>query len=72
LGNVTDFDTVGVSYYPSTQDFHSLSLLQSNLNTMADTYPGKKLMVLETAYPWETSSLGIPQWPSTPLGSNSI
>jgi len=67
-GNVTDFDTVGVSYYPSTQDFHSLSLLQSNLNAMADSYPDKKLMVLETAYPWETSSVGIPQWPSTPSG----
>lgn len=71
-GNVTDFDTIGVSYYPSTQDFHTLSLLQSNLNTMADSYPGKKLMVLETAYSWETSSVGIPQWPSTPSGQQQF
>jgi arabinogalactan endo-1,4-beta-galactosidase len=71
-GNVSNFDTVGVSYYPSTQDFHSLSLLQSNLNVMADSYPGKKLMVLETAYPWETSSVGIPQWSSTPAGQQQF
>jgi arabinogalactan endo-1,4-beta-galactosidase len=71
-GNVSDFDTVGVSYYPSIQDFHSLSLLQSNLNAVADSYPGKKLTVLETAYPWETSSVGIPQWPSTPSGQQQF
>jgi arabinogalactan endo-1,4-beta-galactosidase len=71
-GNVSDFDIVGVSYYPTTRDFHSFSLLQSNLNTMADTYPSKKLMVLETAYPWQTSSVGIPQWPSTPAGQQQF
>ncbi len=71
-GNVSDFDIVGVSYYPATQSFHSFSLLQSNLNAMADSYPGKKLMVLETAYPWQTSSVGIPQWPSTPAGQQQF
>lgn len=60
--NVSDFETVGVSYYPTTRDFHSFSLLQSNLNSMADSYPGKKLMILETNYPWHASSVGIPQW----------
>jgi arabinogalactan endo-1,4-beta-galactosidase len=71
-GNVSDFDIVGVSYYPTTRDFHSFSLLQSNLNAMADSYPSKKLMVLETAYPWQTSSVGIPQWPSTPAGQQQF
>jgi arabinogalactan endo-1,4-beta-galactosidase len=71
-GNVSDFDVIGVSYYPTTQDFHSFSLLQANLNAVADSYPGKKLMVLETAYPWETSNVGIPQWPSSPAGQQQF
>ena len=71
-GNVSDFDIVGVSYYPTTRDFHSFSLLQSNLNAMADSYPSQKLMVLETAYPWQTSGVGIPQWPSTPAGQQQF
>src|SRR4051812_3671489 len=71
-GNVSDFDVIGVSYYPTMQDFHSFSLLQANLNAVADSYPGKKLMVLETAYPWETSNVGIPQWPSSPAGQQQF
>jgi len=71
-GNVSDFDIVGVSYYPTTQDFHSFSLLQSNLNAMADSYPGKKLMVLETALSLGNLQRGNSQWPSTPAGQQQF
>ncbi len=71
-GNVSDFDIAGVSYYPSTQAFHSFSLLESNLNAMAGLFPSKKLMILETNYPWQTSSVGVPQWPSTPAGQQQF
>jgi arabinogalactan endo-1,4-beta-galactosidase len=71
-GNVSDFDIVGVSYYPSTQAFHSFALLESNLEQMIGLYPGKKMMILEANYPWRTSSVGIPQWPSTPAGQQQF
>jgi arabinogalactan endo-1,4-beta-galactosidase len=72
-GNVTDFDTIGVSYYPSTRASHSFALLQSNLTTMANTYAGKKIMVLETNYPWRTNtSLTVPNWPATQAGQQQF
>ena len=71
-GNVSDFDAVGVSYYPSTRASHSFSLLQSNLTAIANTYPTKKIMVLETNYPSQTSSLAVPQWPATPAGQQQF
>jgi len=75
-GNVSDFDIVGVSYYPSTRANHSLALLESNLNAVADTYPGKKIMVLETNYSWEEtplySDVGVLQWPETPAGQQQF
>jgi arabinogalactan endo-1,4-beta-galactosidase len=75
-GNVSDFEIVGVSYYPSTRPNHSLALLESNLNAIADTYPGKQIMVLETNYSWretpEYSDVGVPQWPETPAGQQQF
>jgi arabinogalactan endo-1,4-beta-galactosidase len=71
-GNVNDFDVMGVSYYPTTRANHSLALLQSNLNAVADTYPTKKVMVLETNYPWETSNVSVPTWPATPAGQQQF
>jgi arabinogalactan endo-1,4-beta-galactosidase len=65
LGEVTDFDIMGVSFYPS--DDATISGLQSNLTALADTYPGKKIMVLETNYPYENLS-GYSGWPETPAG----
>jgi arabinogalactan endo-1,4-beta-galactosidase len=63
LGNVTDFDVEGVDFYPSSSDL--ISTMQSNLTTLAgtnetaftkvgNTLPQKRIMVLETNYPWET------------------
>ena len=76
-GGVTDFDIEGVDFYPSSSDL--ISTMQSNLTTLANTNfsanpnptasnPLKKIMVLETNYPWKTSSVGSTAWPKTPAG----
>jgi len=52
-GKVTDFDITGFSYYPlwhTTVSFDALPALVTKLKT---TY-GKKVMILETGYPWAT------------------
>jgi arabinogalactan endo-1,4-beta-galactosidase len=79
LGNVTDFDIEGVDYYPSSGDVNiSFTNLQSNLTTLANTNYSdnptnpKKIMVLETNYPYTThSGIGISMWPSTPAGQEA-
>jgi hypothetical protein len=71
-GNVSDFDVMGVSYYPTTRASHGLNYLQNNLNAVADTFPGKKVMVLEANYPWESSSLAVPDWAATPAGQQQF
>lgn len=47
---VTDFDWIGLSYYPLWSDY-SLDDVQTPLSTLINTY-NKKLMVVETAYPF--------------------
>lgn len=50
---VSDFDIIGLSYYPlwhTTVTFDALPALITKLN---NTY-NKKVMILETAYPWTT------------------
>lgn len=47
---VTDFDWIGLSYYPIWSDY-SLDNVQTPLNTLINTY-NKKLMIVETAYPF--------------------
>jgi arabinogalactan endo-1,4-beta-galactosidase len=71
-GNVSDFDVIGVSYYPSTESFHSFALLEENLNELADDYPDKKIMILETNYPWRNSGVGTSQWAKTPAGQQQF
>jgi arabinogalactan endo-1,4-beta-galactosidase len=79
LGNVTDFDVEGVDYYPSSGNASdSFAYLQSNLTTLANTnYTAdpadpKKIMLLETNYPYTThSGIGISTWPSTPAGQEA-
>jgi arabinogalactan endo-1,4-beta-galactosidase len=55
-GNVSDFDVMGVSYYPYSQPADQS--LQSNLNAIATdpALAGKKIMVLETNDPYESLS----------------
>ena len=47
---VTDFDWIGLSYYPIWSDY-SLNEVQTPLTTLINTY-NKKLMIVETAYPF--------------------
>jgi len=47
---VTDFDWIGLSYYPIWSDY-SLDDVQTPLTTLVNTY-NKRLMIVETAYPF--------------------
>lgn len=47
---VTDYDWIGISYYPKWSDY-TLENLQTPLQSLVSDY-GKKLMVVETAYPF--------------------
>jgi arabinogalactan endo-1,4-beta-galactosidase len=79
LGNVTDYDIQGVDYYPTSNDTNvSFAYLQSNLTTLANTnYTAnpanpKKIMILETNYPFAShSGIGISTWASTPAGQEA-
>jgi arabinogalactan endo-1,4-beta-galactosidase len=48
---VQDFDIIGVSYY---QQYHKdlIPAVGADISNMKATYPGKEVMILETAYPW--------------------
>ncbi|HTQ40161.1 MAG TPA: glycosyl hydrolase 53 family protein [Pirellulales bacterium] len=81
LGNVTDFDIEGVDFYPSSTDL--ISTMQTNLTTLAgtnetaftktgNTLPLKRIMVLETNYPWENGgSSSYAGWDKTPAGQEA-
>ncbi len=74
---VTDFDMIGISYYPkwSTDSFRGLG---RTINLLRNTYPGKEVLVVETAYPWTlrgspaAAALAkdnlTPGYPATPQG----
>ena len=47
---VTDFDWIGLSYYPKWSEY-GLNNLQTPLTTLMNTY-NKRLMIVETAYPF--------------------
>lgn len=47
---VTDFDWIGISYYPVWSDY-TLDNVSTPLNTLINTY-NKRLMIVETAYPF--------------------
>jgi len=47
---VTDFDWIGLSYYPIWSDY-TLDNIQQPLSTLINTY-NKRLMIVETAYPF--------------------
>ena len=51
---VQGFDIIGISYYAS---YHPVSMASTGniIQTLRDTYPGKDVMILETAYPWTTA-----------------
>ncbi|WP_224488967.1 glycoside hydrolase family 53 protein [Robertkochia flava] len=47
---ITDYDWIGISYYPQWSD-HKLETLEEALSGLITTYD-KKLMIVETAYPY--------------------
>lgn len=53
---VTDFDVIGISYYPQWSRF-SIEQLGSTVGYLRREF-GKSVMVLETAYPWTNESSG--------------
>ena len=65
-----DFDQIGLSYYPFWHN--SLQVLSQSLNTLATSFPDKKVQIVETAYYYQWPS-GIEydysdRWPYTPAG----
>jgi arabinogalactan endo-1,4-beta-galactosidase len=81
-GNVTDFDVIGFSYYPLWHTSVSFASLPALITKMKTTY-GKKVMILETGYPWATggsdnygnqfgSQTPLPDFPFTPDGQYSF
>jgi arabinogalactan endo-1,4-beta-galactosidase len=78
---VTDFDVIGISYYFKWTKYN-LRGLGVELVRLSKLYPGKELIVVETAYPWTlqwkdslSNTLGedatIPQYPATPAGQKA-
>jgi len=51
----SDYDVVAVSYYPGKDIGHSLPC--RDFETFAKLFPGKKIMVVETAYTFTTGSV---------------
>lgn len=50
---VTDFDIIGMSYYPLWHTTFGLTDLPALISSLKTKY-NKKVMILETAYPWTT------------------
>ena len=65
-----DYDQIGLSYYPFWHN--SLQVLSQSLNTLAASFPDKKVQIVETAYYYQWPQ-GIEydfsdRWPYTPAG----
>ena len=54
---VTDYDWIGLSYYPKWSDY-SLNQLPDAIQTLKEKY-GKSLMVVETAYPYTLENADV-------------
>ncbi len=52
---VQDFDVIGISYY---WQFHNVLFeeLGNAISDLKNNYPGKAVMIFETAYPWTSSN----------------
>ena len=53
-GNVTDFEYIGISYYPLWHTDLSYETIGSNIESFRDRFE-KEVMIVETAYPWTTA-----------------
>lgn len=71
----TDFDIIGLSYYPYWHG--DLSVLNGLLNTLESTYPTKKIQIVETGYPHAYYPEGAnydlqSTWPATEAGQKAF
>lgn len=73
---VTDFDVIGISYYPQWSSF-SIAEVGHQVAYLRDTF-GKEVLIVETAYPWTLDSvadtannilgMGLADYPINPQG----
>jgi arabinogalactan endo-1,4-beta-galactosidase len=54
-GGVTDFDIIGLSHYSKWSTVNSMADITANISNLKTAY-GKKVMVVETGYPFTTQS----------------
>lgn len=71
----TDFDIIGLSYYPYWHG--DLSVLDGLLTTLENTYPTKKIQIVETGYPHAYYPDGATYdlqstWPATEAGQQAF
>ena len=64
---VTDFDWIGLSYYPIWSDYN-FNTLGGALSSLINTY-NKRLMIVETAYPF---TLDFNDFNNNILGQNAL
>jgi arabinogalactan endo-1,4-beta-galactosidase len=75
---VTDFDLIGISYYPKWSH-ETLAGLGATIDRLRFRYPHARIMVVETGYPWTFgyadsahNEMGpdsvLPRYPATPDG----
>jgi arabinogalactan endo-1,4-beta-galactosidase len=79
--SITNFDIIGISFYPYWSNFSSLTQLGTLVNTLKTTY-NKDVMIFETGIPWTTSSSdgysniinsnGNFNYPITPIGQKQF
>jgi len=55
LGGVTDFDILGLSHYFNWSTVSSMNEVGTNIRNLKTKY-GKKIMIVETAYPWTSNN----------------
>ena len=71
----TDFDIIGLSYYPYWHG--DLSVLEGLLTTLETSYPTKKIQIVETGYPHAYYPSGANYdlqsiWPATEAGQQAF
>jgi len=52
---ITNYDIIGISFYPYWSNFTSLTQLGTLVNTLKTTY-NKDIMIFETGFPWTISN----------------
>lgn len=79
---VTDFDLIGISYYGYQWSKEDLAQTGDTIRRLRASYPGKDVMLVETAYPWGADPAGmhsnlnakavLPGYPATPEGQKKF